>query len=273
MTFALDALRHSGPVVCAGLDPSPAILAAWGCSDTPEGLTEWVGSATEAVATSRLRVVKPQVAFFERHGLAGMRALALLMGGLRAGGVCVVADAKRGDIGSSVEGYAEAWLTPGADFEADALTVHPFHGVGALVPVMGLAETHHKTVFVLVATSNPEANTLQMAVTDSGETTSRHLLTELSHQIAQLALSPSAVGAVVGATIDQEARGLGLDQLPDLPILAPGYGAQGVDIARAVEDFPHQNLVLPVSARALSDGGADEFVHRASAAIAVVETR
>lgn len=273
MTFALEALWNSGPVLCAGLDPSSEVLAAWGVSDTPEGLTAFVGLAADAVSAAGVRVVKPQVAFFERHGLAGMRALAQLMGTLRASGVSVIADAKRGDIGASVAGYADAWLTPGSDFEADGLTLHPFHGVGSLGPAMSFAHTRHKTVFVLVATSNPEASALQTAVTPSGQTVSQRILHELSTYVAEHALSPYAVGAVVGATIDHEAAGLGLDNLPDLPILAPGYGAQGALLEEAVKTFPHQNCVLPVSARALLDGGAQEFVIRTLAAIALVEAR
>ncbi len=273
MTFAIEGFRHSGPVLCAGLDPSASILTAWGLSDTPEGLTQWVSLAVDAVENSGVRVVKPQIAFFERHGLAGMRALAQLMGTLRARGVFVIADAKRGDIGPSVEGYAEAWLTPGGDFEADALTLHPFHGVGSLVPAMSLAHTHEKTVFVLVATSNPEARELQAAVTHSGQSVSQRILHELSTYATEHALSSSAVGAVVGATIDHEASGLGLEAFPDLPILAPGYGAQGADIATAANAFPDHNCVLPVSARALLDGGPQEFVTRTQAAIGAVESR
>lgn len=273
MTFALDALRHTGPVICAGLDPSGEILTAWGLSDTPAGLTEWATLAGRAVLESGVRAVKPQVAFFERHGLAGMGTLAHLMATLKSAGVYVIADAKRGDIGSSVSGYAAAWLTPGADFEADALTLHPFHGVGSLVAAFHHAHAHQKTVFVLVATSNPEAVGLQSALTSAGQTVSRLVLDQISAEVAQHSLSWSAVGAVVGGTVDLKTRRVDLETVPNMPILVPGYGAQGADLGSVSSDFPHQSLVLPVSARGLLDGGVDEFVRRTRAAIAGVESQ
>jgi orotidine-5'-phosphate decarboxylase len=272
MTFAVDALRHSGPVLCAGLDPSAQILAAWGLPDTPEGLTTWAAQAASAVLETGARVVKPQVAFFERHGLAGMRALAHLMATLRSTGVYVIADAKRGDIGTSVDGYAAAWLTTGADFEADALTLHPFHGVGSLGSTFDFAHSQGKTVFVLVATSNPEGIGLQSAATASGETVSQLVLREMADYVTRESLGWSAVGAVVGATVDWKKRGLSLDMFPDMPLLSPGYGAQGADFATAGSDFPSQNLVLPVSARGLLDGGVDEFIDRTRAAMAGLES-
>ncbi len=273
MTFAVDALRHSGPLLCAGLDPSAQIIAAWGLPDTPEGLAKWVERAVSAVLETGVRVVKPQVAYFERHGLAGMRALAHLMAALRSAGVYVIADAKRGDIGSTAGGYAAAWLTPGADFEADGLTVHPFHGVAALAPFFDLANSQGKTVFVLVATSNPESTGLQSAMSTEGDTVSQLVMGEIADYVTRESLSWSAVGAVVGATVDWKARGLELDLFPDMPLLAPGYGAQGADFALAGSDFPNQNLVLSVSARGLLDGGADEFISRTHAAIAVLGSR
>ena len=266
MTFPLDSLRHTGPVLCAGLDPSAEILHQWGFPDTADGLNDWVATVTEAVVEAGLSIVKPQVAFFERHGVGGMRSLAHLQGALRSTGVRVIADAKRGDIGNSVQGYGEAWLTPGSDFEADALTVHPYHGISSLAGVCELAQENQKTVFVLAATSNPESEALQSARLESGQTVSRSILEGLQTLVATTGVSWSAVGAVVGATVDQGARGLALEDFPELPILAPGYGAQGAPLSEVSQHFAHQNLVIPVSARGLLSGGLDEFQVRVSAA-------
>ena len=266
MTIRIDAYRGQSPVLCVGLDPSPEILKAWNLPDSPEGLSQFVASASDAVVESGVTVCKPQVAFFERHGVAGMRSLAVLHGSLRAQGIFVVADTKRGDIGNSVDGYAQAWLTPGADFEADAMTLHPFHGTQSLTPAFELAHTHQKTVFVLAATSNPEATLLQSATTQSGESVSRSIVSDMERYVRQNKLSDGALGVVVGATVDQSALGLQLDQAPQMPILAPGYGAQGAKLSQVSHHFPHRDLVFPVSARALLDGGVEEFHTRVRAA-------
>ena len=266
MSFGIDAFRTQGPVLCVGLDPSPAILEAWDLPDSAEGLGHWVARVGEALADSGVNVVKPQVAFFERHGIQGMRALAQLQASLRAEGVFVIADTKRGDIGTSVEGYAHAWLTPGADFEADAMTLHPFHGTQSLASAFELAHAHQKTVFVLAATSNPEAFGIQSALSAGGETVSRSIVSEISGYVRDHHLDRSAIGVVIGATANHEALGLRLETAPDMPILAPGYGAQGADLSLVSKHFPHSNLVFPVSARALLDGGVEEFQTRVEAA-------
>jgi orotidine-5'-phosphate decarboxylase len=272
MTLPIHSFRGQGPVLCVGLDPSPAILQAWNLPDSPEGLSQFVAHASEAVVQSGVTVCKPQVAFFERHGVAGMRALAVLHGSLRAQGIYVIADTKRGDIGNSVEGYAQAWLTPGADFEADAMTLHPFHGTGSLTQAFERAHTHQKTVFVLAATSNPEASTVQSAITQSGETVSRSIVSDIVSYMQHNNLPDGVLGVVVGATVDQLALGLRLDQAPTLPILAPGYGAQGAKLSQVSDHFPHSDLVFPVSARALLDGGVEEFHARVHAALDQVAT-
>ena len=126
-------------------------------------------------AAGRVGIVKPQVSFFERFGAAGFIALEQVLAAARAADLIVIADAKRGDIGTTMDAYAEAWLTPGAPLEADAMTVNPFLGIGTLEGTFRLAEDSGKGVFVLAATSNPDAFTAQRATLEGGQTVSgRH---------------------------------------------------------------------------------------------------
>src|SRR6185312_4490132 len=99
-------------------------------------------------ATDRVGIVKPQVAFFERFGSAGFAALEDVLAAARAAGLIVIADAKRGDIGTTMDAYARAWLTPGSPLEADAMTVSPYLGVGTLHSTFDLALSVDKGVFV-----------------------------------------------------------------------------------------------------------------------------
>ena len=147
------AVSSHGPL-CVGIDPHAALLAAWGLGDDAAGVREF-GLRTVEAAAGRAGIVKPQVSFFERFGSAGFAALEDVLSAARAAGLVVIADAKRGDIGSTMDAYAAAWLTPGSSLEADALTVNPFLGVGALGGAFDLADRHGKGLFVLAATSNP----------------------------------------------------------------------------------------------------------------------
>lgn len=268
---ALLGATASGPTVCIGLDPHPGIVANWGLGDDPAGLEEFVRISVGAVQEARAAAAKPQVALFERHGVAGMAALAALCGGLRASGVLVIGDAKRGDIGSTMTGYASAWLAPGGDFEVDALTVSPYLGVGALEPAFEMAREHHKGIFVLAATSNPEAGGLQSSVTPTGLTVAGQVVAEVTAwREEHLADQPAALGVVVGATLDQSALGLDLARTPDLPILAPGYGAQGASLSDVRSHFPHSRSVLAVAGRSLLSGPSAGFADRIRAALSEV---
>ena len=154
---ALHQLTLEGPALCVGVDPHPNTLERWGFPDSPAGLDGFLDVLLEQLIDAEALMVKPQVALFERHGLRGMSSLATLLGRLRAAAIPSIGDGKRGDIGSTMEGYASAWLSLGADFEVDALTVNPYLGVGALTPALELAAAQKKGLFVLSATSNPEA--------------------------------------------------------------------------------------------------------------------
>jgi orotidine-5'-phosphate decarboxylase len=222
--------------LCVGIDPHAALLSAWGLDATPDGARTFGLRVVEAAA-GRVGVVKPQVAFYERYGSKGFAALEDVMAAARAAGLIVIADAKRGDIGTTMEGYAHAWLEPGSPLEADAVTLTPYLGADSLRETLSLAVHHGKGAFVLTATSNPEARAVQSAVVDDALAVGdhEHVAARVAHDVNQANIgAPGAlgpVGVVVGATVDRAAFGLGDIALAGMPILAPGFGAQGADPA------------------------------------------
>ncbi|OUE09287.1 orotidine 5'-phosphate decarboxylase [Clavibacter michiganensis] len=159
------AFRERGHL-CVGIDPHRSLLDAWGLDDDARGLEEFGLRVVEATA-GRAGIVKPQVAFFERHGSAGYAALERVLAAARDAGLLVIADAKRGDIGSTVDAYGAAWLAPDSPLRADAVTLTAYTGVGSLDGVRAAADAWGAGVFVLAATSNPEARDLQRAVLPS----------------------------------------------------------------------------------------------------------
>ncbi|KYJ99100.1 MULTISPECIES: orotidine-5'-phosphate decarboxylase [Microbacterium] len=252
---ARAALEAHGPL-CVGIDPHAALLAAWGLTADAAGVREF-GLRTVEAAAGRVGVVKPQVSFFERYGAAGFAALEDVLAAARAAGLLVIADAKRGDIGSTMADYAQAWLPAGAPLEADALTVNPYLGVGALEGAFALAEEHGKGLFVLAATSNPEATVLQRATTADGETVSAAVVAEVSRRNA--AATPAgewgSFGFVIGATVDAAEAGLA-PFAPVAPILAPGFGAQGATPADLARRFgPQAASVIASESRSLLSAG------------------
>ncbi len=191
--------------LCVGIDPHAALLSAWGMDATAEGAREFGLRVVEA-AHGRVGVVKPQVAFYERYGSRGFAALEDVMAAARAAGLLVIADAKRGDIGTTMEGYAHAWLEPGSPLEADAVTLTPYLGADSLRDTLSLAIRHGKGAFVLTATSNPEARALQSAIVDDALAVGdhEHVAARVAHDINEANLgAPGAlgpIGVVVGAT-------------------------------------------------------------------------
>lgn len=217
------ALQQHGPL-CVGIDPHPTLLTEWGLSRDAAG-AESFGLAVVEAAGGRVAVVKPQVAFYERYGSAGIAALERVMAAARERGLLVIADAKRGDIGSTMAGYADAWLRPGAPLEADAVTLSPYLGFGSLAPAVELAEQHGKGVFVLAATSNPEAFTQQQSGRPS--IAARIASAAISHNAEHHPEAFGSVGLVIGATVQLAEYGIDPVALRGTPILAPGFGAQG----------------------------------------------
>jgi len=232
-------INQLGPL-CVGIDPHAALLDDWGLPQTAAGTRDFGLRVVEAAA-GRAAFVKPQVSFFERFGSAGIGALEDVMVAARAAGILVIADAKRGDIGSTMDAYAAAWLTPGSPLEADALTVSPYLGVGALRGTLELAYEHGKGVFVLATTSNPEALGLQRSSDAQGRTVSQRVIDEVSAINASHAQGDEwgSAGFVVGATVDWAEAGISA-YAPIAPILAPGFGHQGArpeDAARIFGDM------------------------------------
>ena len=210
--------------LCVGIDPHAHLLRAWGLNDDVDGLRRFARTCVEAFAET-VAVVKPQVAFFERFGSAGFAVLEETLRDLREAGCLTLADAKRGDIGSTMAGYAAAWLSDDSPLSADAVTVSPYLGVGSLQPVFDLAEEKGRGVFVLAATSNPEAVAFQSIMDEEGVTLAQGVVNQCAALNAayKVAGRPGNVGVVVGATLAQPPV---LDELNG-PVLLPGVGAQG----------------------------------------------
>jgi orotidine-5'-phosphate decarboxylase len=248
------AVGRTGPL-CAGIDPSASLLTEWGLPDSADGLRQFSSRCLEAFAEV-VPVIKPQVAFFERHGSAGIAVLESLIADARSVGVLVIADAKRGDIGSTMEAYASAWLDDASPLAADAVTALPYLGLGALSPMVDLAAASGRGVIVVVRSSNPEGRVLQEARTGTGTGPSVEdlLLGQIAGLNGGMAVPTGTVGAVVGATLAPSSFGLGL---LGGPILAPGVGAQGAtarDVGSLFEGCPPGSVVANVSRSVLAAG-------------------
>ncbi|MCT9000849.1 orotidine-5'-phosphate decarboxylase [Microbacterium memoriense] len=255
------ALAARGPL-CVGIDPHEALLRAWGLPVDASGVREF-GLRVVDAAAGRVAVVKPQVSFFERFGAAGFAALEEVLAAARAAQLLVIADAKRGDIGTTMDAYAAAWLTAGSPLEADALTVNPYLGVGALAGTFELALAQGKGVFVLAATSNPEGTTVQSARTDHGTVARSIAAAVASYDAAGFEGGWSSLGLVVGATVDLAARGLDVPFDRTLPLLAPGFGAQGAEPADLPRIFgPLSPAVIASESRSILSAGPEALAER-----------
>lgn len=259
--------------LCVGIDPHPSLLADWGLDASGAGAREF-GLRVVDVAAGRAGVVKPQVSFFERYGSAGFAALEDVLSAARDAGLVVIADAKRGDIGTTMDAYAAAWLTPGSPLEADAVTVSPYLGVGALASTFDVALAHGKGAFVLAATSNPEAVHLQSGVVGEARTVAGHVIDAVSEwaQPRTAAGEWSSIGFVIGATVDRRTRGIPDAFHPPAPILAPGFGHQGARLTDARALFgPLTPYVIASESRSILSGGPGELIGRIVARQAMLE--
>jgi orotidine-5'-phosphate decarboxylase len=253
------AFREHGHL-CVGIDPHRSLLDAWGLADDARGLEEFGLRVVEATA-GRAGIVKPQVAFFERHGSAGYAALERVLAAAHDAGLLVIADAKRGDIGSTVDAYGAAWLAPDSPLRADAVTLTAYTGVGSLDGVRAAADAWGAGVFVLAATSNPEAARLQRALlpddgsADGGRTVARGIQDAAVAANGPLDVpgaDPGAFGLVIGATVDASDAGLDLGQLTRTPILAPGFGHQGALLGDVRALFgPAAGVVIASASRSI----------------------
>ncbi len=253
-----------GPL-CVGIDPHPELLAKWGLSETPDGLATFCDTVVEALA-EQVAVLKPQSAFFERFGSAGIAVLESTIRQSRERGALVLLDVKRGDIGSTAAAYARAYLDPASPLYTDALTVSPYPGFGSLEPFLDLAVEYGGGVFVLAATSTVDGRALQLARTDDGRTVAQALVDQVAAR-NEGAEPLGSVGVVVGVTAGEV--GVDLSRLGG-PVLAPGLGAQGgrpEDLRTVFAGV--RGLVLPSTSRDVLAQGPDVAALRESAHMAM----
>ena len=260
------AMDELGPL-CAGIDPHPGLLAHWGLDENVQGLERFALTCVDAFAGT-VAVVKPQSAFFERFGSAGVAVLERTLAGLREAGTLSLLDVKRGDIGSTMTAYANAYLSHDSPLRADAITVSPFLGFESLRPALELANKSGRGVFVLTLTSNPEGPQVQHATLD-GRTVAARVVDGVTTWNAPDAGAGAlgSVGLVVGATVGDAVQKLGLDlAAANAPLLAPGVGAQGAttDDLRTVFGAALAN-VLASSSREILGAGPDAPALRAAA--------
>jgi orotidine-5'-phosphate decarboxylase len=256
--------QRSGGSICLGLDPR--------LDRHPHAKQDGIAAVArdyKALLTAvadNVAAVKPQAAFFEAHGLAGLSVLSDLMNHARSLGLPVIMDAKRGDIGTTASAYAQAYLQPG-DFEADALTVNPFLGFDTIEPFVDLVERSEKGIFVLVATSNPGRSDVQQAVQPGSNVTVSETLADwvraANERLGFTAGDYGPVGAVVGATTGEMLKTM-RGAMPNAPLLVPGYGAQGATAQDAANAFDAQGggALINASRSLLYPGG--EFTVEAS---------
>ncbi len=256
------AMAARGPL-CVGIDPHPQLLADWGLNDDVAGLERFSLSVVEAVA-SLAAAVKPQVALYERHGSAGMAVLERTLAAAADADVLSIADAKRGDIGSTMAAYADAWLRDGSALAADSVTLSPYLGFESLRPALDLAAQNGRGVFVLALTSNPEGKSVQHV--GGSHSVARGIVNAAAAENQRYAGVLGSVGLVVGATIGSALEDLDIDLgAVRGPILAPGLGAQGATPADLRSTFgAAYPTVLATSSRGILAAGPTGAALRAA---------
>ena len=262
------AMDEAGPL-CVGIDPHVSLLDDWGLPDDAAGLREFGLRVVDAVG-GHVAAVKPQAAFFERHGSAGVAALEEVIAAARAAGTLCVVDAKRGDIGSTMAGYADAFLADGSPLAGDAVTLSPYLGFGSLTPAAELAARTGRGIFVLCLTSNKEGSQVQHALGPDGVSVAASIAAQaalLNAGAVDDGLPMGSVGLVVGATVGDAARATGTDlQAVHGPLLAPGVGAQGAGERELTAVFGRaRRQVLASSSRGVLAAGPDTAALRSAA--------
>ena len=235
--------------LCVGVDPHPGLLEVWGLPDDVDGLERFSRDLVEALADS-VACFKPQAAFFEAFGPAGLAVLQRVLADIKAAGAISLLDCKRGDIDSTMAAYARAYLQGGAPLQADAITVSPFLGFASLEPAIDLAASNGAGLFVLTRTSNPEGASPQLARQTDGATVAQSIVDQA--KASNLAAGTPLIGLVVGATLKQLDIDLGGF---DGWVLAPGIGAQGGAMAGLEDLFGGYQRVLPTVSRWVADAG------------------
>jgi len=248
-------LRAQRGPFCLGLDPTPELLLAWGLKDDIWGLRSFCDRVIDAAA-QQVAVIKPQSAYFERFGAAGLEVLSDIIGSIAAMGSLSLLDVKRGDIGSTNEAYAGALLGPDSAMAADAITLHAYLGFGALAPFLERVRATGGGLFVVVLSSNPEGRALQSARLPDGRSVAELLSDEITAFNTEQGAGVGPVGAVVGLTAE-EAPAVAA-RLPQSLLLAPGLGAQGGTFADVAARFADaRERVIPSSSRGVLSAGPD----------------
>jgi orotidine-5'-phosphate decarboxylase len=239
---------------CIGLDPRlaslpPALVPARDAApqEVAATFTRFCREVIDVVAPL-VPIVKPQLACFEALGLPGMTALADTIAYAREKNLLVLADGKRGDIGSTAEAYADGWLA--GPWAADALTVNPYLGLDSVEPFVKVAAERQAGIFILVKTSNPGSKDFQDLSSD-GRTIYEHVAAGVEQLAARTSAGEAygAVGAVVGATWPRQLDAM-REAMPHAWILVPGFGKQGGRAADVRGAFHADGLgALVVSAR------------------------
>lgn len=244
--------------VCVGIDPHSSQLSAWGLEDNLQGLRTFSLTLVEAMA-GKVPVVKPQSAFFERFGASGIKVLEEVLAACREAGLLTILDVKRGDIGSTMAGYAQAYLSADSPLAADAITLSPYLGYGSLAPALDLAKANGKGIYVLALTSNPEGFQVQHAQCASGKSVAADIISQAEHTNKTVSDQGhiADVGLVVGATTGNAAKDLGIDfSAFSGSILSPGIGAQGATPADIQKIFEKSAFrVLASTSRGISSAG------------------
>ena len=258
-----EAVAKRGPL-CIGIDPHASLLTRWGYGDDVDGLARFSRTVVDTLGDFAA-VFKPQSAFYERFGAQGIAVLESTIRQLRAAGALILLDVKRGDVGSTVQAYADAYLNPSSPMYVDAVTASPYPGFGALRPMIDMALMNGGGVFVLALTSNPEGPSVQHARTPDGRTVGQLMIDEIS-QVNAGAYPLGSIGAVVGATVGETGHDF---TLISGPILAPGIGAQGASAADLRRVFGTSlSGVLPAASREiLSAGPEPDDLRRAAAKV------
>jgi orotidine-5'-phosphate decarboxylase len=277
-----DAVAARGPL-CVGIDPHVPLLERWGLPDDADGLRLFTEAVVDALAGS-VAVLKPQLAFYERHGSRGVAVLEDAVARARAAGALVLLDAKRGDIGSTMDAYAD-YLRPEHPLAVDAMTVSPYLGPASLQPAVDTARSCGGGLFVLARTSNPDAGTLQHAVVrgGAGERSVAQVVVDtvrgwntpgwvvgdplpdvatVRDLASRFGPTTGSFGVVVGATLAE--LDIDLDGLGG-PILAPGLGAQGGSASDLRRLFGAGRAVVPTVSRDVLAAGPDPVALRAAA--------
>lgn len=282
--------KHSS-FICSGFDPIidklPAFILERAASQTPSSedfiyntLTRFYFCAIEALR-DRAACIKPNIAFYEQYGLAGIRAFSSICSYAQEHGLPVIADAKRGDIGTTAQAYAAAFLTGSkagkhsvAPFAVDAMTISPFLGFDTIDVFLKAASDHDKGLFILVRTSNPGSVDLQTIKDKEGKDISERIADWIGEKmkVLQGRCGYSGVGAVVGATSPEVGKEL-RKRMPNAFLLIPGYGAQGAGASDAVAAFDSKGHAAVINASRALLSGFDASVTCEASLFEAIQTR